>query len=31
MEQLYRDQFAHYINTGADASTPTWTLEGIGP
>lgn len=30
MEQLYRDQFAHYINTGEDASTPTWTLEGIG-
>ena len=30
MEQLYRDQFAHYINTGADASTPTWTLEGVG-
>ena len=30
MEQLYRDQFAHYINTGANASTPTWTLEGIG-
>ena len=30
MEQLYRDQFAHYINTGADASNPTWTLEGIG-
>ena len=30
MEQLYRDQFAHYINTGKDASNPTWTLEGIG-
>lgn len=30
MEQLYRDQFAHYINTGADASKPTWTLEGVG-
>lgn len=30
MEQLYRDQFAHYINTGADASNPTWTLEGVG-
>ena len=30
MEQLYRDQFAHYINTGKDASTPTWTLEGVG-
>ncbi|MBQ7798748.1 MAG: hypothetical protein IJ371_06475 [Clostridia bacterium] len=30
MEQLYRDQFAHYINTGADASSPVWTLEGVG-
>ena len=30
MEQLYRDQFAHYINTGTGASNPTWTLEGIG-
>ena len=30
MEQLYRDQFAHYINTGTEASNPTWTLEGIG-
>lgn len=30
MEQLYRDQFAHYINTGSDASSPVWTLEGIG-
>lgn len=30
MEQLYRDQFAHYINTGADSSTPVWTLEGVG-
>ena len=30
MEQLYRDQFAHYINTGADASNPTWALEGVG-
>lgn len=29
MEQLYRDQFAHYINTG-NAGTPTWTLEGVG-
>ena len=29
MEQLYRDQFAHYINTGSNG-TPTWTLEGIG-
>ena len=30
MEQLYRDQFAHYINTGKDASSPVWTLEGVG-
>lgn len=30
MEQLYRDQFAHYINTGKDTSAPTWTLEGVG-
>lgn len=30
MEQLYRDQFAHFINTGANADTPTWTLEGVG-
>ena len=30
MEQLYRDQFAHYINTGSDDSSPVWTLEGIG-
>lgn len=30
MEQLYRDQFAHYINTGTSADTPTWTLEGVG-
>ena len=30
MEQLYRDQFAHYINTGAKAETPVWTLEGVG-
>jgi hypothetical protein len=29
MEQLYRDQFAHYINTSSN-ETPTWTLEGIG-
>ena len=29
MEQLYRDQFAHFINTGASAE-PTWTLEGVG-
>jgi hypothetical protein len=29
MEQLYRDQFAHYINTVSNG-TPTWTLEGIG-
>ena len=30
MEQLYRDQFAHYINTGTSADAPTWTLEGVG-
>lgn len=30
MEQLYRDQFAHYINTGKDNSTPDWNLEGVG-
>lgn len=29
MEQLYRDQFAHFINTGTGV-TPTWTLEGVG-
>lgn len=29
MEQLYRDQFAHFINTGTGA-LPTWTLEGVG-
>ena len=29
MEQLYRDQFAHYINT-TPGSTETWTLEGVG-
>lgn len=29
MEQLYRDQFAHYINTTPDDSE-TWTLEGVG-
>ena len=29
LEQLYRDQFAHFINTGSSAE-PTWTLEGIG-
>lgn len=30
MEQLYRDQFAHYINTGETSGSPIWTLEGIG-
>ena len=30
MEQLYRDQFAHYINTGVKGEEPVWTLEGIG-
>ena len=29
MEQLYRDQFAHYINT-TPGDAETWTLEGIG-
>lgn len=29
MAQLYRDQFAHYINTTPDA-TETWSLEGVG-
>jgi hypothetical protein len=29
MEQLYRDQFAHYINT-TPGETETWTLEGVG-
>lgn len=29
MEQLYRDQFAHFINTGTSVE-PTWTLEGVG-
>lgn len=28
MEQLYRDQFAHFVNTGSSATD--WTLEGIG-
>ena len=29
MEQLYRDQFAHYINT-TPGDSETWTLEGVG-
>jgi hypothetical protein len=29
MEQLYRDQFAHYINT-TPGEAETWTLEGVG-
>lgn len=29
MEQLYRDQFAHYINT-TPGETENWTLEGVG-
>ena len=29
MEQLYRDQFAHFINTGT-SEEPIWTLEGVG-
>lgn len=33
MAQLYRDQFAHYINTKTktgETEAPTWTLEGTG-
>ena len=33
MAQLYRDQFAHYINTKTktgETENPTWTLEGTG-
>lgn len=30
MEQLYRDQFAHFINTGDSNESPEWTLEGVG-
>ena len=29
MEQLYRDQFAHYINTTPE-DTENWVLEGVG-
>ena len=29
MEQLYRDQFAHYIDTGT-SEAPNYVLEGIG-
>lgn len=29
LEQLYRDQFAHYINTGS-VEEKNWVLEGIG-
>jgi hypothetical protein len=29
MEQLYRDQFAHYINT-TPGEAETWSLEGVG-
>lgn len=30
MEQLYRDQFAHYFNTTPGGEKETWTREGIG-
>lgn len=30
MAQMKRKDVAHYLNTGANAETPTWTLEGIG-
>ena len=30
MSQLYRDQFAHYINTATSGSSKNWELEGIG-
>lgn len=30
MEQLYRDQFAHYINTTPAGESETWSLEGVG-
>lgn len=29
MEQLYRDEFAHYLNT-SDGATEKWTIEGVG-
>lgn len=30
MEQLFRDQFAHFIDISKNSSTPNWVLEGIG-
>lgn len=30
MEQLYRDQFAHYINVAPSAEEESWALEGVG-
>ena len=30
MEQLYRDQFAHYINTTPAGEAATFELEGVG-
>lgn len=30
MEQMYRDEFAHYFNTTPSDTNPTWKLEGIG-
>ena len=30
MEQLYRDQFAHFINTTPDEETENFVLEGTG-
>ena len=30
MEQLYRDQFAHYINVKPTAEAEEWALEGVG-
>lgn len=30
MNQAYRDQFAHYLNTTPDETTKNWELEGTG-
>ena len=30
MEQLYRDQFAHYINVKPNTEAEEWALEGVG-
>ena len=30
MEQLYRDQFAHYINTTPDTDSENFVIEGVG-